>query len=290
MMSWWLCGLGRCGRPSAAETDKDGVTGEASSASSATSLDRIASFQSAVSCDDAARRRQSFYGNRQRIPTRVDILRHPSGEWWSDARIDAPHVAADLGPEPKVLGRTFKVKVIDRDHKCANEIEYFKDCAEAIRPERRYIVTQLLLGERIVVSIADVFDTDTFDDIFATAPSSEALPKSLKLIVNPANVRIPWSITGPKDSSSISDFFGDANCSIRLKTSDKVRFVAITIDVYSKFMIRSFLPKLAFQPGRVSDYMIVDYERRMVTTGFRLVCTSTLKELMAGSANHPRAR
>ena len=56
---------------------------------------RDVSFFTAVS-DDEFEQRRTFYASRLRIPTKVDLLRHPSDEWWSDARIDAPHVAEDL--------------------------------------------------------------------------------------------------------------------------------------------------------------------------------------------------
>lgn len=230
-------------------------------------------------------RRNTFYGIRERIPTMVDILRHPSYEWWSDARLDAPHVVQDLGYEPRILGRTYKVRVLNRDEKCDCEIDYFNDSLKPLRDTRRYIVTQLLLGERIIVSLAEVFDTDTFDNIFDSDKCPDLINR-LKLIVNPANVRIPWSITGPKDSCTISEFFGSINCSIKRKVNNHIQFAVITIDVYSKFMIRSFLPKLAFQPGRVSDYMIVDYEKRIIHTGFRLVCTNMLADLMKRVSSH----
>lgn len=236
-------------------------------------------------------RRNTFFGIRQRIPTRVDILRHPSNEWWCDARLDAPHVVEDLGNEPRILGRTFKVRILNRDEKCENELEYFKDCEimKPLRATRRYFVVQLLMGERIMTSIAEVFDTETFDTVFPDNEDISSLNDRLKLIVNPANVRIPWSIYGPRESSTIAEFFGASNSSIRRKQQNHIHFVAITIDVYSKFMIRSFLPKLAFQPGRVSDYLIVDYENRVIHTGFRLVCTSVLADLVkhgSGSKVH----
>jgi len=227
-------------------------------------------------------RRNTFYGIRERIPTRVDILRHPSTEWWCDARLDAPHIVEDLGNEPGLLGRTFKVRILNRDEKCENELEYFKDCdnIKPLRPTRRYLVVQLLMGERIMTSIAEVFDTETFDTVFPDNEDISSLNDRLKLIVNPANVRIPWCIYGPRESSTIAEFFGPSNSSIRRKQQNHIHFVTITIDVYSKFMIRSFLPKLAFQPGRVSDYLIVDYENRVIHTGFRLVCTSVLADLL----------
>ena len=231
-------------------------------------------------------RRPTFYGVRERIPTRVDIFRHPSSEWWSDARIDAPHVAEDFGPEPRLLSHTFKVKVLDRDEKCANELDYFSDCAgvKPLRESRRYLILQLLCGQKLIVSIAEAFDVEAFDEIFDQ--SSDSGWRDLKFIVNPANVKIPWSIIGPKDASTITEFFGASNCSIKSKRVNNISFSVITIDVFSKFMIRSFLPKLAFQPGRVSDYLIVDYERKTVVCGYRLVCTETLLELWRRRAQH----
>ena len=237
--------------------------------------DEPVTYLAAESTSSMLARRPTFYGVRERIPTRIDILRHPSSEWWSDARVDAPHVAEDLGSEPRVLSHTFKVRVLDREEKCGNELEYFSDCAKTkpLRDSRRYLILQLLCGQKLIVSIAECFDVDEFDSLFSAGGDG------LKLIVNPANVKIPWSITGPKESSTIQEFFGETNCSIKSKRENGVSFTVITIDVFSKFMIRSFLPKLAFQPGRVSDYLIVDYGRRMIVTGYRLVCTETLIEL-----------
>ncbi len=224
-------------------------------------------------------RRGTFYGIRERISTRVDILRHPSGEWWSDARLDAPHVVEDLGDDPRILARTIKVRVIERDEKSSDELgSYFFDIGKKLRSSRRYLIVQLLLGNKIVVSISETFDVDTFDRVY-NEDDLGALANRLKFIVNPANVHIPWSIYGPKESSSIVEFFGEGNCSIRRKTTN-VDHVVITIDVYSKFLIRSFLPKLAFQPGRICDYMICDYDNRLIHTGFRLVGTETLLNLM----------
>ena len=224
-------------------------------------------------------RRGTFYGIRERISTRVDILRHPSGEWWSDARLDAPHVVEDLGEDPRILARTIKVRVIDRDEKTSDELgNYFFDIGKKLRNSRRYLIIQLLLGNKIVVSISETFDVETFDRVYNEADIA-SLGNRLKFIVNPANVHIPWSIYGPKESSSIVEFFGEGNCSIKRKSSN-VDHVVITIDVYSKFLIRSFLPKLAFQPGRICDYMICDYDNRLIHTGFRLVGTETLLNLM----------
>ena len=229
------------------------------------------SFYSAISGEATYERRNTFFGIRKRISTKVDLLRHPSEEWWSDARTDAPHVARDLGAEPRVLGHTMKVKMLKRDEKSSNEMEaYFPSFS--MRSSRRYIVVQLLLGKRILVSLSEVLDTDLFDQW----EESDVLRK-WKLVVNPANVKIPWSITGPREAASVTDFFGSQNCSVKFNNKTMI----ITIDVFSKFMIRSFLPKLAFQPGRISDYLLVDYEERTVVCGYRLVFTKTLAELLA---------
>jgi len=239
------------------------------------------SFFSAVSSageDEDVARRVTFYGIRQRIPTCIDLLRHPSSEWWSDCRLDSPHVVEDLGPEPRLLARTFKVKVIGRELKSANELEYFNDTAR-VRPLQcalRYVVLQLLLGDKMIVSIGEVADCAFFDSLF----SRPELIHEFKLIVNPANVRIPWEVKGPKESSPIAQFFGEDNCSVKRKEIDSFKFAVITIDVYARFMIRSFLPKLAFQPGRISDYILVDYEHRTILTGFRIVATSVLRDLL----------
>lgn len=240
---------------------------------------RAQSFYTVASFDE---RGKSFYGIRERIPSKVDVLRHPSNEWWSDARLDAAHMSEDLGPTPRLLGRTVKLKVLDREEKSACELEYFAN--PSLVDKKRYIILQLLLGQKIVASLAQVDDVELFDRIFLDDDIETALLGRLKFIVNPANVRIPWSITGPRDASSISDFFGSGNCSIRLKYSlDYICHAVVTIDVYSRFMIRSFLPKLAFQIGRMCDFVLVDYEQRLILTGFRLLSTETLLDLMKTS-------
>lgn len=200
----------------------------------------------------------------------------------------APHVVEDFGNDPpRIISRTLAVKVLDREFKCSNEIECFRDSGAFVwDPNRRYIMLKLLLGDRMLVSIAEVLEGTylLFDVIFSSAD----LCQEFKLIVNPpANVRIPWKVTGPKDSSSISEFFGPQNCSVK-RTENHV--AVITFDVYARFMIRSFLPKLAFQPGRISDYILVDYGRRVVVTGFRIVATPVLTDLLLnkGANKHDR--
>ena len=224
---------------------------------------------------------ESFYGRRSRIPSKVDLVTHPSEEWWSDARLDAPHVAEDLGDDAMILSKTIKLKVINGCEKTSDELSYFD--AKQMSPANRYLVLQLLLGPKIVVSIAEVSDKNIFDDTFRNNDNTHLMDR-LKLIVNPANVSIPWAVNGPKNSASIRDFFGNQNCSVKLKYSAKyICHAVITIDVYSKFMIRSFLPKLAFQPGRICDFILVDYQERLIHTGFRLVSTQTLLGLLKDS-------
>jgi hypothetical protein len=229
-----------------------------------------ASFYSAVSGEATYERRNTFFGIRKRIPTKVDLLRHPSDEWWSDARTD---VVRDLGAEPRVLGNTIMVKVLKREEKSDKEMDaYFPGFS--MRSSRRYILVELLLGKRILVSLSEVVNTDMCDQ---WTEDSNVLSR-WKLVVNPANVKIPpWSIRGPREAASVKVFFGSQNCSVRFHNKTMI----ITIDVFSKFMIRSFLPKLAFQPGRISDYLLVDYEERTVLCGYRLVFTKTLADLVA---------
>lgn len=264
-----------CGRWKNERTNKQDIVHEEHTGESP----RRDSFFSIVSCEEPARRR-TFYGTRIRIPTKIDLLRHPSDEWWSDARVDAPHVAQDLGAEPRLLGHTVKVRVIDRSEKSANEFNAYFPSYDP-RHNRRYIIVQLLLGKKIMVSLHQVLDNEYFDSLFDHPGDKLANVLSrIKLIVNPANVSIPWSITGPKDASSVYNFFGPDHCSIKTKNDQTHKYTVITVDVYSKFMIRSFLPKLAFQLGRISDYMLIDYEARTVLAGYRLVYTKTLSQLI----------
>ena len=268
------CGLLACSRKNQGDENNNPTPNDA--------MLRRTSFFSAKSCEEHP---GAGYRIRGRIPTRVDLSRHPSSEWWSDARVDAPHVVEDLGQEPRVLARTVEVHVLSRDCKCGNEIDYFKS-ENFSMSSRRYMILQLLLGDKILVSLGEILDTEYFDSLFASPGGTRScfpeLCTKFKLIVNPANVRIPWEIQGPKNSSSIAEFFGEQNCSVKRKSfNSTIHFAVVTIDVYSRFMIRSFLPKLAFQPGRISDYILVDYEGRTILTGFRIVATSVLSALLA---------
>lgn len=265
------CGLLACSKKN--QSDENNLT-------PTDAMLRRTSFFSAKSCEDHP---AAGYRIRGRIPTRVDLTRHPSSDWWSDARVDAPHVVEDLGQEPRILARTVEVNVIGRDSKCGNEVDYFRS-ENFSMSSRRYMILQLLLGDKILVSLGEIQDTEYFDSLFT--PSRSCFPElcsKFKLIVNPANVRLPWEIQGPKNSSSIAEFFGAHNCSVKRKclNSSTIQFAVVTIDVYSRFMIRSFLPKLAFQPGRISDYILVDYEGRTILTGFRILATSVLSALLA---------
>ena len=196
-----------------------------------------------------------------------------SRPWWTLVPVQ------DVGPEAKILGRTLQVKILNRDQKSCNELGYFETKKAALKPSRRYIVVQLLMGAKVVVSLAKVSNVGAFDQIFDE--NSDKLSSGLKLIVNPTNHIPPWAITRPKASPSIADYFGPTNCSIKRKLSPRnIAHAVITVDLYSKFMIRSFLPKLAFQPGRCCDFLVLGSAGPIIHTGFRLVTTDALLNLL----------
>jgi hypothetical protein len=53
----------------------------------------------------------------------------------------------------------------------------------------------------MIVSLGEAADESEFDSLFAT-PEHQLLDR-LKLVVNPADVKIPWASTGPKNSPSV---------------------------------------------------------------------------------------
>lgn len=220
---------------------------------------------------------QSFIGIRTKIPSRTDLKRHPSSMWWSDARLDAPHVVKDFGDTPKTMSRTVKVKVVD-----TAPDTYFPDdkCFES---RRRHIVLRLILGKKTIVSCAQVDDVNGFDSLFMKPyVKITSLLHTFKLIVNPANGGgVPWAMTGPKDAYSIADFFGETNCSVE-RDYDR-NCLIVSIDVYSKFIVKTLLPRIAFQQDRISDYLLVDYPAGIIVTGFRIVCTETFLALLNNS-------
>jgi hypothetical protein len=208
-----------------------------------------------------------------RIPSRLDLKRHPSNLWWSQARVDVPHVVQDFGPNPTVLASTVKVIVMDRDETCEDKLERF------VRTENQYIILTLIMGKKKIVSCGRVDELNAHIGIFMGENMCELRKRtqSLKLILNPANgTSLPWGMYGPKDSYSIADFFGAKNCTIERDAN----CIYITIDVYSKFIVRTLLPRLAFQPNRISDYLLVDSDAGIILTGFRIVCTDTFLALL----------
>ncbi|EER17650.1 hypothetical protein Pmar_PMAR023571 [Perkinsus marinus ATCC 50983] len=226
-------------------------------------------------------RLRTFYGFRERVSTSTDLTHHPNDLWWSEAHNDSAKITNDLGRSPKLLSNVIKVRVVRRpNEEIDSDMSYFSDYVSMgmANPDKRYIVFKLGLGDHIVVTLSEVFDDDTYESLFEEFTPAQMLMERMKFITCPANLGVPVPLLGPKAAQTLGAYFGMSNvscqyCSTPLPGGDALRFVSVYIDIYSKWILRRTIPSLAFTVGRISDFYLVDYEKALIYSSFRLVCT-----------------
>ncbi|EER11094.1 hypothetical protein Pmar_PMAR020073 [Perkinsus marinus ATCC 50983] len=233
-------------------------------------------------------RLRTFYGFRKRVNTYTDLTHHPNDLWWSEAHNDCAKIANDLGPSPQLLSEVIKVRVVRRPkEELDSDMSYFSDYVSMgmANPEKRYFVFKLGLGDHIVVTLSEVIDDEAYERLFTQYTPTQMLMERMKFITCPANLVVPVPLLGPKSAQTLGVYFGLNNvscqyCSTPLPGGDALRFVSVYIDIYSKWILRKTIPSLAFTVGRISDFFLVDYEKAIIYSSFRLVCTEEGVALM----------
>jgi len=250
-----------------------------------------------------------FYGYRDRIPSKVDIEFHPGEYWWSNANLGRPAIAHDMGDSMKVISRAIKVTVVPSSffasHKDIEVFpEYMELCkclspvSESITPSStpalrttaekkqhpRLIIFKLKMGEQVMVSLNEVINEAEFDRVFREENRDELLREKFKFILSPINSPLPIPAKKPRDAETVGSYFGMDNVDFYIDNSfEGIRIVSILINIYSKWVIRKFLPIATSSEGRICDFILLSSDERLVYADFRLLCTSVSRSLIKGN-------
>lgn len=254
-----------------------------------------------------------FYGYRDRIPSHVDGSTHDENYWWSAANLSRPVILNDLGANPQVLSRPIKVTVVPssffashRDIEVFPEylslcrsLEEMKDTSSTVAASSicrgpsqeggktvRLIVFKLKMGEQVMVSLNEVIQEDTFDRVFKEENRTDLLQKKLKLILSPINLPLPLPAKKPRDAETVGSYFGMDNVDLYIDGSmGEVKVASILINIYSKWIIRKFLPLVTASHGRICDFILLSSDDQTVFADFRLLSTQVSQALIKGNTN-----
>ena len=216
---------------------------------------------------------RELYSFRPRIPSFVDVKTHAASNWWSDAHHDCVSITKDMGAQVKIVSRVLHVKTEDiHTHNPANLLDFFVEYLPYMKG-KTYVIYRMILGDLQLVSLAEVVDLDTFRKVFACS-THELSHKRLKLITCPVNLPVNLPLKGPRSAEAVAEYFGPEAASVSVHwDEDGVTYACISIDIYSKWIIRKILPNVALTVGRICDFIVVDYEGRAVVCGLRIICT-----------------
>ena len=212
------------------------------------------------------------YCFRPRLPSFIDVTTHKADNWWSDAHHDRSEIVADLGPNPPLLSKLLCVRTsMTSQYDPLNLMDYFDDF-KPTSEGRCFVIYQMRLNGVLLNALYEVTDQPRFDEWLGTQPTSDILHQKLKLITCPANLPVRLPLKGPKSAETIADYFGDANVRFSCHRSNNT-FVCISVDIFSKWIIRKLLPSVAFTLGRICDFILLDTTSNVVVCGLRVVCT-----------------
>ena len=225
-----------------------------------------------------------LYGFRDRIPSNVNLHGHPEEYWWSNANLDTPAIAHDMGPAPIVISRVIKVTVVESSFFASHrDIEIFPEFLQRRvggLPLTRLIIFKIKMGNNVMVSLSEVIDEPEFDRRFHESSRDELLQEKFKLILSPINTPLPVPVKKPKDAETVGQYFGMDNVDFYIDQSDGMRVVSILINIYSKWIIRKFLPLATSSLGRICDFILLSSDDRVVYTDFRLLSTHVSRALI----------
>ena len=228
-----------------------------------------------------------FYGYRERIPSRVNIEEHPEEYWWSEADLSHPTISSDIGLEPTVISKVIKVTVVPSVFFASHrDIEVFPEYADLFLRDgqtRRLVIFKLKLGDQVMVSLSEVLDDERFDEIFAPTQRDVLLMSKFKLILSPINSPLPIPVKKPSDAETVGTYFGMDNVDFYLEIQNGAKIASIFINIYSKWIIRKFLPLATSGLGRICDFILLSSDDKTVYTDFRLLSTVTSRALIRSS-------
>jgi hypothetical protein len=248
------------------------------------------------------------YGHRDRIPSRVNMETVDPWFWWSGANLDRPSIAIDMGSNPTIISRPIKVTVVPSvffaSHRDFEVFPEYMDCLSKLRwsgaesvteasptqtvaspvsmPEQtRLVIFKLKMSDKVMVSLNEVVDGAAFDQIFNRENRDELLHKKLKLILSPINSPLPIPAKKPRDAETVGSYFGMDNVDFYIDESiGQTKVVSILINIYSKWIIRKFLPIATSAPGRICDFILLSSDDKTVYAHFRLLATKVSQALI----------
>ena len=251
------------------------------------------------------------YGPRDRIPSRVNIEIADPQVWWSGANLDKPSIVHDMGPSPTIVSRPIKVTVVPSVFFASHrDVEVFPEFMTAVSRLRivpctgsdaspattlaspsnvssriRLVIFKLKMSEKVMVSLNEVIDDEAFDRIFNRANREELLKEKLKLILSPINSPLPIPAKKPKDAETVGSYFGMENVDFYIDDSlgGEIRVVSVLINIYSKWIIRKFLPLATSAPGRICDFILLSSDDSVIYAHFRLLATQVSQALIKTS-------
>jgi hypothetical protein len=254
-----------------------------------------------------------FYGYRDRIPSTVDMDMHPQEYWWSNANLGRPAIAHDMGENLTVISRAIKVTVVPSSFFASHrDIQVFPEYMELCKghcPSQgtilppvfeapgisetsskvtgqqppRLIILKIKMGDQVMVSLNEVINESEFDRIFRIENRDELLRHKFKFILSPINSPLPIPAKKPKDAETVGQYFGMDNVDYYIDSSfEGIKVVSILINIYSKWVIRKFLP-VATSPGRICDFILLSSDEKIVYADFRLLATDVSRALIKGN-------
>lgn len=248
-----------------------------------------------------------FYGYRDRIPSHIDLDAHPDDYWWSNANLGRPAIAHDMGDDLLVISRAIKVTVVPSSFFASHrDMEVFpeymglcRDIGVSPNPspplqpvsmERRsstsqplrLIVFKLKMGDQVMVSLNEVINEREFDRIFTEENRDELLMRKFKFILSPINSPLPIPAKKPRDADTVGQYFGMDNVDLYISEEGNLKVVSILINIYSKWIIRKFLPVATSALGRICDFILLSSDDKIVYSDFRLLSTEVSRSLIRG--------
>jgi len=145
-------------------------------------------------------------------------------------------------------------------------------------PSKKYLAIWNRMGDRSVLIVSEVVNDERFEDFC----SVDFLMKRMKLIMNPVKVKIPFIMKGPRSAETVGSFFGRQSLhSHRSKTARGIDYLAIHIDLHSKWILKMALQTVAFKLGNTVDLDYVDWDGQSVVAALRLHITDEGLEVLA---------
>ena len=101
--------------------------------------------------------------------------------------------------------------------------------------------------------------------------------------MSPINSPLPIPAKKPNDAETIGAYFGMDNVDLYVDESiGDVKVASVLVNIYSKWVIRKFLPLVTSSRGRICDFILLSSDDKTVYADFRLLATEVSQALIKG--------